>query len=198
MTNRFAVVRTRPECWQSGLELGELLAQTSRRKTFELLHDVVRRQRRWSFDEQMHVVGHDLHCVDMHANIGSFFVQKFFQPFGHSVYQHLAPILRTPNQVIANVVDRFVAGCPSLVCHDRRIAQDYTSVKCIMCSIVNTPPSAAGFHPTVETRGLSARKDCKERASLSRTSGRWRFFLPLPRPSAMQALKLDQCQPFSL
>lgn len=80
------------------------------------------------------MIGHDFHCIDNQAELIGLFGQQLFQPVGNLADQDFAPVFGTPNEVVSDVVDRFVARCPSLVCHTSSISDCYASGKYILFS----------------------------------------------------------------
>jgi hypothetical protein len=95
----------------------ELLPKPPGRYPLQLLHDIVRRNYRWSLDEQVNVVGHDFHAGYRYADEFGLLQKQLSQRDFHFTNQNLASILGTPYQVIADVVDRLVTGCPSRFAH---------------------------------------------------------------------------------
>lgn len=75
-----------------------------RGEAFELLHEVRRLNDLSRVDEQMDVVGHDLHLSDGDAEAETFVPHKAPEcMFNFSIYQFLS-ILGAPYQVIADIV----------------------------------------------------------------------------------------------
>jgi hypothetical protein len=82
--------------------------------------------------------------------------QQLFQPVGNLADQDFAPVFGTPDQVVADIVDRFVAGCPALICHTQKYR------KLLFFWQLNTMQmQIAPIHPTSKLDGLSRRVDRK-------------------------------------
>jgi hypothetical protein len=74
------VVASRPQTGKPLSEINKFLPQHPRRESFELSRDV-RRCFSWiAFNEQVNVIGHDLHRVNRRAKFLCLCVEQFFQP----------------------------------------------------------------------------------------------------------------------
>ena len=58
-----------------------------------------------ALNKNVYVVGHDLHCGNFPTMLKGNFLNDFFETNFNISGQYFTPILRTPNQVIANVVN---------------------------------------------------------------------------------------------
>jgi len=96
-----------------------------------------------AFDQQMHMIRHNFHRFDGDADFGSLFGQQFSQPDLNVVYQHLAAVLGTPNEMVAEIVDGFIAGSPSLIAHTFYYAPD----KCMLQILSDKCSEQSGLQP---------------------------------------------------
>jgi len=113
VAHRLAIVRTRPERREPALEPWKLLPQSPRCVALELADDLLRRKRRVRLHEQVQVVGHDLYRLDDDAEISGLLQKQFAEAFFDRAAQHLAAILRAPDEVVRHVVDGGFGGLPS-------------------------------------------------------------------------------------
>lgn len=143
MPNALAVVAARPECRQTTFQMRERLPQPPRCYTFQLLDNVVRRERWRSFHEQMDMIWHDFDTGDCYTNLVGLFVEQAPQLYFHRANQYLSSVLRTPYQVIANVVDRLVARRPSGITHKFYYTSDSLIVQ--IKSAIHPTSKLAGF-----------------------------------------------------
>jgi len=84
------------------------------------------------FHKQMHVIRHDLHLSDFHSNFLGFLEQQFLQPLSYFTYQYFAPVLRTPDEVVAYVIYCCGRSFPSFSVHGFIILQIL-----VFCTISN-------------------------------------------------------------
>lgn len=143
MTNRFTIIASCPQRGQSRFQHRELLSQRVRSEPLQLLHNVVWGIRWWRLDKQMHMIGHDFHALNGCANPLGSLVQQGLQTSSDWTNQNGTAILRTPDQMKADIENRSPACSPTILhqCQyipDRFLLQTQTR-----------------FHPTTKDGGLS-------------------------------------------
>ena len=100
-----AVVAPRPKTRQFGSQDHKLRAQKTRGLPFELVHNMLDCLGRLSSNEHMNVVRHNLYRLKLNTELLSFKAQNFLEPYCDIISQHFFPVLRTPDEVILDVVD---------------------------------------------------------------------------------------------
>ena len=86
----------------------------------------------------MYTGRHDSHLSDFHSNSPGFWEQKFFQALSHFTYQHFTPVLRTPDEVVADVIYCCDRSFPSLAVHGIVMPQ-----MLVFCATSNNPSKGA-------------------------------------------------------
>ena len=104
--DRTGIVATAPQRRQAGLEKRELLTQSVRAKSLQAVYDFGHADCRVAFDEQMHVVGHDLHAVNRQPQFGGLLSKQRLQPRIHRIDQYGAPVFGTPYDVVLQTENR--------------------------------------------------------------------------------------------
>jgi len=69
------------------------------------------------------VIRHDLHLNNFHSNFLGFLEQQFLQPLSYFTYQYFAPVLRSPDEVVADVIYCCGRSFPSVAVHGIIIPQ---------------------------------------------------------------------------
>jgi hypothetical protein len=119
-----SVVAPGPEAGKFRAEFPELSSQYSRGVALELVHDVLNCLSRLTSDKYVNVVWVNLHYLNLNAHLLSPKVKQLAQTLSDLRSKHLFPILRTPDQVILDVVDTTSVSLIS-VAHN----QYYTTAK---------------------------------------------------------------------
>ena len=104
--DRTGVVASAPEGRQSRLEERELLAQRVRREALQPVDDFGNTDRRATLNEQMYVIGHDLHDVDRQPQLFGLLPEQRLQSNVNRLDQHGAAVLGTPHYVVLETEDR--------------------------------------------------------------------------------------------
>ncbi|EFO82073.1 hypothetical protein OSCT_0072 [Oscillochloris trichoides DG-6] len=102
-----------PQRRQALLEAGKLLAQHAGCVAFERIGEMVWRFGWRGAHQEVNMIRHHLQPFNRHAQRIGLFVQEGFQPVGNLPVQHLAPVLRAPDNVI--VQRRDAARVPDVV-----------------------------------------------------------------------------------
>jgi hypothetical protein len=97
------------------------------------MDDKMRTIGRIGFYEEMHMIRHDLHLNDFHSNSPGFLEQQLLQPLSYFTYQDFAPVLRAPDEVVADVVYCCGRSFPSFAVHVFIILQIL-----VLCTISNS------------------------------------------------------------
>jgi hypothetical protein len=105
---RTNVIASRPKAWQPTLKPGEFFTQDVGGVTFQSVHNLIGRNRRRKTTEQVDVIGLDDKINDFALELRCLFKNKLREPFGNFFTKRGASILRTPYEVIVDVV-----GCVS-------------------------------------------------------------------------------------
>src|ERR1043166_5568282 len=100
------VITAAPQTRQPGAQFGIFPSQHATGVALELVRQTVRRFRWRRANKQMYVIWHDFQCLDRYFQLLGFLIKQAAQIVRHGVYQDLAPILGTPNQVILECVNR--------------------------------------------------------------------------------------------
>jgi hypothetical protein len=117
MPDRFDIIATSPEGWQSAFERRKRLTKYAGGITLKLLNDVVRRVDWRRLDKKMNVIRHHFQVFNRYPDLISLFKKQRFQALFNIAYQYLASVFWAPDQVITKIIDGFVAGSPSLIIH---------------------------------------------------------------------------------
>ena len=56
-------------------------------------------------NKNVNMIAHHFHFNDVNTNVRRFLFEKFTKPSFNVAYQNTPPVLRTPNQMILDVVD---------------------------------------------------------------------------------------------
>lgn len=95
--------RTAPQRRQARTQMQKLIAQDAGGIALELIGKLLRRVDRRAIHTQMQVIGHHFKRLDGAMQFGCLLMQPFFQTLRNCARQHLAAVLRTPDEV---VIDR--------------------------------------------------------------------------------------------
>ena len=104
MSDTLHIVGSRPQSWKPALQLRKLPAEYNRGVALQLIDDMVNGQRRLALHEQVYVVWHHLHLVNLNFEIFSLFKQQLFQAFIYAVHKNLPAVLRAPDNVKSYVI----------------------------------------------------------------------------------------------
>jgi hypothetical protein len=94
------IVRTAPQRWQARTQMWELIAQDAGGVAFELIGELLRRVDRQAIYKQVQVIGQHFKRLNSAVQFGCLLVQQFLQPLRNHTRQHLATVLRTPDEVV--------------------------------------------------------------------------------------------------
>ena len=94
------VVTSTPQTRKPGTEFWELLAKQPRCVSFELIGKPLGCFGWIALDKQVNVVGHDFQCLNRYIQLLRLLIQQGTQFTCNLTHQHLAPKLRTPDEVI--------------------------------------------------------------------------------------------------
>jgi hypothetical protein len=118
-----------PQTRKSGTQLRKLLTQPPRSVSLELVCKALWRFGRVTFDKQANVVRHDFKRLNRYFQFLSLLIKQGAQFLGNLTHQHLAPILRTPDQMIFQGVNAScIAAMPRIV-HRTRVLKHPIFVK---------------------------------------------------------------------
>jgi len=127
ITNRTDIVATRPQTRELGSQDSELRAQNTRRSPFKLIYDMLNRLGRLSGHKNVNVVGHDFYRLKVNSKLFGFHAEHFFETAGNFTCEYLFAILRTPYQVILDVVDTALVSLISITHKHEYIIDSYIS-----------------------------------------------------------------------
>jgi len=102
---RANIVTARPEAGELGAEDGEFRAQDTRGCTFKLIHDMLYCLGRLPCNKHMNVVGHYFYRLKVNSQLFGFHAKHLFKTARDFTREHLFAVLRTPYQMILDVVD---------------------------------------------------------------------------------------------
>ena len=97
------VVAPRPQGGQLRLQCRELRPKHMRRISLKLVNYMLDCLSRFAGDKYVDVVGHNLYRFKFNPELACFVVKKFMKACCHAVNQNLAPVFRTPYQVILDI-----------------------------------------------------------------------------------------------
>jgi hypothetical protein len=100
-----SVVAPRPETGEFSPKFGKLRTQDMRRVTLKLVDDMLNCLGRLTSDKYVNVVGVNLHYLNLNTHLLRLKVKQLAQTLSDLWSKHLFPILRTPDQVILDVVN---------------------------------------------------------------------------------------------
>lgn len=146
VAHRFAVIAARPKGGYLLLDPRELHSKSPGGRSLQLLDDEVGAVYRGGLDEQVDMIRHDLHRLDVQAHLLSLAGQEDIQAGLNVAGQKFPPVLGAPDQVIADIEDGFVACRPTGV-HVNMLPHHNTSGNCIMLHSCSHPTTkVGGFH----------------------------------------------------
>lgn len=103
--HRSGVVRSAPEGRQSRPQRGELFAKHAGGVSLEPVQDLGHASCGIGFHEEVDVVGHDLHRLNRHAQLGGFLRKQISETVRHGIDQDGTPELGAPHDVVLQGVD---------------------------------------------------------------------------------------------
>ena len=130
--------------------MAEFLSQNAGREPLELVGNVGRGQCGVSFDEQVHVVRHDLHGSDYGVPFGSLLAQQRKQALCYGALKNGQAVLRTPSKVVLEGEDGALIFPVALVHHadkDRQSLSVYQPVNIDAISVGIAPLETASYSP---------------------------------------------------
>lgn len=116
-TNSSNIIRTRPKSREFLSKVFILTPKFMGSKALELLNNIMNWQCRDAGYKHMNMIGHYFKGLNLHVNLLCFLIQKYLKVFGNFPYQNRLPVLRTPDNMIVDVVDTSSRYFISIVYH---------------------------------------------------------------------------------
>ncbi len=111
------IVRTAPQRRQARTEVWKLITQNARRVAFHLINNVLRRECWWRFHKQVNVIRLNLKRHNLKMQRRCMLVDQHPQAVSNRACQHLAPVFRTPDEVVIDCRDAASNVAVSLSTH---------------------------------------------------------------------------------